>query len=446
MNYRWDKKYLYWGVTVICVMLAGFVTFAIIFKFQEILNVASFLFRMFTPIWYGFAVAYLLTPLVNKLDRIQMKTYLKYMKKTQRAKKVARVISVTVSILLLFGIITGLLLLLIPQLITNIFGFYENMESYFDRLQSWVANLLGENHPFAVYAEQFVIRIKETIEKWLSTDLTLQMQNLLQYITTTTWLIIKSITNIIIGIIISIYFLYSKEKFCAQGKKMTYALLNRRRSDTVIKNARYMHRVFGGFMTGKLVESTIVGSICFVAMTLFRFPYPTLISVAIGITNIIPFFGLYIGAVPGAILVFLAEPTQVLYFCIFIIILHQVEGNIIAPGILGEATGLNGFWVIFSALVFGGIFGVVGFIIGVPVFAVICTWIRSGVTQRLKSKHMPTETIAYYLPGCYRPMTDEENIRFQKWEHEETIEAFRKATKKTWLYKMKKWWKLRKYQ
>lgn len=446
LNFRWDKKYLYWGVTAICVIIVGFFVFAAIFKFQGMLSVIHFLFRMLTPIWYGFAIAYLLTPLVNKLDRIQIKTYLKQAKRQQQAQKVARVISVIISILLLLGIIAGLLLMLIPQLITNIIVFYENIELYFSQLQSGVAQLFGENHRLALYVDQFLHWSRETVQRWFSTDLVPQMQNMLVHITSAVWSIVGVFTDVIIGIIVSIYFLYSKEKFCAQGKKVTYALLNRRHSDVVIKNARYAHRVFGGFITGKLIDSAIVGGICFVVMTIFHFPYPTLISVIITITNLIPFFGPYIGAIPSAFLILLVDPFQALYFCIFILILQQVDGNIIAPRILGETTGLTGFWVIFAVILFGGTLGFVGLVIGVPAFAVIYTWMSNWVVHRLKNKQMPDETKAYYLPGCYRTMTEEEKMAFDQAESERALQAYQKATKKTWVQKVKKWWKLRKYR
>ena len=446
MKYRWDKKYLYWGVTAICVIVVSLLVFAAIFEFKGVLSVIGFIFRILSPVLYGFAIAYLLTPLVNKLDRIQMKTYFKNAKKPHKAQKAARAISVVASVLLLLGILIGLCMMLIPQLITNILGFYQNIESHFYNLEDWINGLVGQNSSFAEYANQFLGQAKQMIVGWMSADLVPQLQNILVNVTSTLWSVFSVFADLIIGMIIAIYFLYSKEKFAAQGKKVTYALFSHHNGDIIVKNARYAHRVFGGFITGKIIDSAIVGGLCFIAMTIFQFPYPPLISVIIGVANVIPFFGPYIGAIPSILLILLVDPLQALYFLIFILVLQQIEGNIIAPKVLGEATGLTGFWVIFAIVVFGGTMGFVGLIIGVPAFAVIYTWIKNWITRRLQKKHMPTETVAYSMQGCFRPMTEEEKIAVDKMESERAEEAFRKATKQTLSQRIKKWWKNRKYK
>lgn len=446
LKYRWDKKYLYWGVTAVCVIVVSLLVFAAIFEFTGVLGVIGYIFRILSPVLYGFAIAYLLTPLVNKLDRIQMKTYFKNAKKPHKAQKAARAISVVASILLLLGILVGLCMMLIPQLITNILGFYQNIESYFYNLEDWINGLAGQDSAFSEYASQFLGQVKQMMVGWMSTDLVPQLQNILVNVTSTIWSVFSVFADLIIGMIISIYFLYSKEKFSAQGKKVTYALFSHHNGDVIVKNARYTHRVFGGFITGKIIDSAIVGALCFIAMTIFRFPYPPLISVIIGVANVIPFFGPYIGAIPSILLILLVDPLQALYFLIFILVLQQIEGNIIAPKVLGEATGLTGFWVIFAIVIFGGTLGFIGLIIGVPAFAVIYTWIKNWVTRRLKKKNMPTATVAYSMEGCFRPMTEEEKIAVDKMESERAEEAFRKATKQTLPQKIKKWWKNRKYK
>ena len=336
--------------------------------------------------------------------------------------------------------------MLIPQLITKILGFYQNIESYFYNLEDWINGLVGQNSSFAEYANQFLGQAKQMIVGWMSADLVPQLQNILVNVTSTLWSVFSVFADLIIGMIIAIYFLYSKEKFAAQGKKVTYALFSHHNGDIIVKNARYAHRVFGGFITGKIIDSAIVGGLCFIAMTIFQFPYPPLISVIIGVANVIPFFGPYIGAIPSILLILLVDPLQALYFLIFILVLQQIEGNIIAPKVLGEATGLTGFWVIFAIVVFGGTMGFVGLIIGVPAFAVIYTWIKNWITRRLQKKHMPTETVAYRMQGCFRPMTEEEKIAVDKMESERAEEAFRKATKQTLSQRIKKWWKNRKYK
>ena len=238
MKYRWDKKYLYWGVTAICVIVVSLLVFAAIFEFKGVLSVIGFIFRILSPVLYGFAIAYLLTPLVNKLDRIQMKTYFKNAKKPHKAQKAARAISVVASVLLLLGILIGLCMMLIPQLITNILGFYQNIESYFYNLEDWINGLVGQNSSFAEYANQFLGQVKQMIVGWMSADLVPQLQNILVNVTSTLWSVFSVFADLIIGMIIAIYFLYSKEKFAAQGKKVTYALFSHHNGDIIVKNAR----------------------------------------------------------------------------------------------------------------------------------------------------------------------------------------------------------------
>ena len=386
MKYRWDKKYLYWGVTAICVIVVSLLVFAAIFEFKGVLSVIGFIFRILSPVLYGFAIAYLLTPLVNKLDRIQMKTYFKNAKKPHKAQKAARAISVVASILLLLGILIGLCMMLIPQLITNILGFYQNIESYFYNLEDWINGLVGQNSSFAEYANQFLGQAKQMIIGWMSADLVPQLQNILVNVTSTLWSVFSVFADLIIGMIIAIYFLYSKEKFASQGKKVIYALFSHHNGDVIVKNARYAHRVFGGFITGKIIDSAIVGGLCFIAMTIFQFPYPPLISVIIGVANVIPFFGPYIGAIPSILLILLVDPLQALYFLIFILVLQQIEGNLIYPHVVGSSVGLPGMWVLMAVTVGGSLFGIVGMLTFIPICSVCYALFRLFVNERLKEK------------------------------------------------------------
>ena len=391
MKYRWDKKYLYWGVTAICVIVVSLLVFAAIFEFKGVLSVIGFIFRILSPVLYGFAIAYLLTPLVNKLDRIQMKTYFKNAKKPHKAQKAARAISVVASVLLLLGILIGLCMMLIPQLITNILGFYQNIETYFYNLEDWINGLVGQNSSFAEYANQFLGQAKQMIVGWMSADLVPQLQNILVNVTSTLWSVFSVFADLIIGMIIAIYFLYSKEKFAAQGKKVTYALFSHHNGDIIVKNARYAHRVFGGFITGKIIDSAIVGGLCFIAMTIFQFPYPPLISVIIGVANVIPFFGPYIGAIPSILLILLVDPLQALYFLIFILVLQQIEGNLIYPHVVGSSVGLPGIWVLVAVTIGGNLFGIMGMLTFIPISSVCYALLRTYVNRKVEEKEIDRE-------------------------------------------------------
>ena len=211
--------------------------------------------------------------------------------------------------------------------------------------------------------------------------------------------ILKALWNFIIGFIISIYVLGSKEKFAGQAKKIVYALFDRKAGNEVISNFRFIHDTFIGFIGGKIVDSIIIGIICFVCTNIIGTPYAILVSVIIGVTNVIPFFGPWIGGAPSALLVLMVDPLQALYFIILILIIQQFDGNILGPKILGDSTGLSGFWVIFSITIFGGLFGVLGMVVGVPIFAVFYAGVKSVINNMLRRKELPTDLKPYMTVG-----------------------------------------------
>ncbi len=431
MRYRWDKKYLYWGVTAVAVIIAGLLLFAAIFRFDMIWGFFGTIFSILTPVLYGFAFAFILNPVVKRLHKLFMKTAFKKAKKIQRAEKISRAISIVISILLLFIVITVFSLMLFPQLVTNIMGFYNNFESYYNNFMGWLDGILKQDSKSAEFILQALEKSKEMLQNWMSTDLVPQLQNIATNLLSGLWNVFMVLKDVIIGLIIAIYFLFSKEKFCAQCKKAAYAILPRRRADGLIRNTRETSTVFGSFITGQLIDALIVGILCFIGMSILQLPYPPMISVIVAITNVIPFFGPYIGAIPSAILILLVNPLQAVYFVIFIIILQQIDGNIICPRILGETIGLNGFWIIFAIVVFGALFGFVGMIIGVPTFAMLYTWLKRWISRRLGKRNMPDDTLAYSVPGVYREMTDEEKADREARRKEEEEEAAEKAAKGT---------------
>ena len=162
-----------------------------------------------------------------------------------------------------------------------------------------------------------------------------------------------------------------------------------------MKEARYIHKVFGGFIIGKIVDSIIIGILCFLGLSVMNMPYTLLVSVIVGVTNVIPFFGPFIGAIPSALLILLVSPIQCLYFLIFILVLQQFDGNILGPKILGDTTGISSFWVLFSILLFGGLLGFVGMIVGVPIFAVFYRLLGDFINGLLEKKDLPVQTSQY---------------------------------------------------
>lgn len=297
------------------------------------------------------------------------------------------------------AVVTGLLWMVLPQLVVSIFSLVESADSYMNEVSQWVSGLLKDNPVIARNFMQVYEQFSAQLVNWVQNIALPHLVTMMTGVVTT----VSVVVDILIGIIIALYILNGKETFCAQAKKMTYSLFSIERANSIIERVAHIHRVFGGFITGKLIDSLIIGVLCFIGMRIMmavgllgiESSYALLISVIIGITNIIPFFGPFIGAVPSAILIMVVSPLQALYFVIFIIILQQIDGNILGPKILGNSTGLSSFWVMFAILIFGGLFGFVGMAIGVPLFAVIYSIVSEYINHLLKKRGLSEDTNDY---------------------------------------------------
>ena len=232
-------------------------------------------------------------------------------------------------------------------------------------------------------------------QNWIATDLVPNISLIFDRVSSGVISFVTVLKNLLIGLIVMVYFLNIKDTLCAQAKKMVYGFLNVKTANRLIGEVRFAHKIFGGFITGKLLDSLIIGIMCFFSLKFLKMPYVLLISVIVGVTNVIPFFGPFIGAVPSAFLILLVDPMKCLYFLIFILVLQQFDGNILGPKILGDSTGLPSFWVLFSILLFGGLFGFVGMIIAVPTFAVIYRTLSLYVKSALKKRNYSENTPDY---------------------------------------------------
>ena len=287
--------------------------------------------------------------------------------------------------------------MLISQIVPSVQSLISNFDNYTTNFTVWLNRTLEDNTELKDYVLKTVDKYSGELEK-LVTDILPNTMELIKTVSLSVIGVLHFVWDFVIGFIISIYVLASKERFAGQAKKISYALFEQETANTLIKNFRFTHQTFIGFLGGKIVDSIIIGILCFIGTSIMGTPYAALVSVIIGFTNIIPFFGPFLGAVPCSILVFVVDPVHPLncvYFVLFILVLQQFDGNILGPKILGSSTGLTGFWVIFAITFFGGLLGVTGMIIGVPIFAVIYAGIRSGVNILLRKKDMPTETKKY---------------------------------------------------
>ena len=383
-----QPHYFQWGLTAFCVIGCCVLVAFVLIKLPFIWNVVKKLFGALSPFIYGFVMAYLLMPVFNMLyRRIQPPMSRKFTHGTRIAKGISSLLTLIIGL----AVVAGLLWMVLPQLVVSIFSIVESADTYMNDVSNWVTGLLKDNPVIARNFMQVYEQFSEQLVNWVQNIALPHLVTMMTGVVTT----VSVVVDILIGIIIALYILNGKETFCAQAKKMTYSLFSIDRANSIIERVAYIHRVFGGFITGKLIDSLIIGVMMSVGLLTIESSFALLISVIIGVTNIIPFFGPFIGAIPSAILIMVESPLQALYFVIFIIILQQIDGNILGPKILGNSTGLSSFWVMFAILIFGGLFGFVGMAIGVPLFAVIYSIVSECINHLLHNRGLSEDTNDY---------------------------------------------------
>lgn len=375
------------GITAFLVVAASVLFYFALLRFDSIYAVISKIWQILLPIIYGLAFAYLLNPMVSFVER--------HLNKVKQLQKISRVIGIFTALVVVLAIIVALCNMLLPELYNSIRNLVVTIPGEIDDFIDWLNTVFNNNTTLDMMFKSAVQRGGEMLENWLKTDLLKQTNDLVVGVTGGVVSVLGGIADILIGLIVSIYVLFSKEKFAKQSKKLLYACMKTKKANIVLHIANKAHTIFGGFLVGKIIDSAIIGVLCFIGLTILKMPYALLVSVIVGVTNVIPFFGPFIGAIPSAILILLTDPMKGLYFLIFILVLQQIDGNIIGPKILGESTGLSAFWVIFSILLGGGLFGFVGMIMGVPTFALFYYIVQTLVGQKLAKKKLPSDTDSY---------------------------------------------------
>ena len=409
-RFRWDKKYLYWGVTAFLVIIASIVFFLLVSNLSWLRNVLRNLGAILSPFVWGLVIAYLLYPVMNLYSRCLFTPLCSLLfKKSKRAEeripKAARGLSVFLSIITLLFLITGLIWLVVPQIYSSLESIAANSAEYITRVDDWLSGLLKDYPEIAERIGSVVGDLSSGVVNWVSSMLLPRMGDLISSITANVINVVQGIYNILIGIIVSVYVLYSREVFSAHGKKLLYCIFSLEASEKLLNGAQFVNEVFMGFISGKILDSLIVGVICYIGCALMRLPYPLLLAFLIGLFNIIPFFGPIIGAIPTALIVLTDSPWKMLIFLIFVVVLQQFDGNILGPKILGNRVGVNGFWIMFAIILGAGLFGFAGMLLGVPVFVVIYAFFSSLVKRKLARSGLPTETEAYKGLGYFDPKT-----------------------------------------
>ena len=424
-RFQWDKKYLYWGLTAFCVIAASILFYLLITRLPDISGALKKLSSILSPFIWGLVISYLLAPLMKRLEK---HVFLPLGKKLFRKSKnggarFARAMSVFVSILVFLLILAALVYMILPQLYGSIVTIVDNSPEYIAQLTEWLEDRLVDFPELETYVTDLLGNANKDIMNWLQTSVLPKLGGFLTSVTTGVYYVLLGVYNLLIGIIVSIYILGNLEKFKAGSKRFLYSLFSLKTADKIRNALDFTNRTFMGFISGKLLDSAIIGLICYVFCAAFSMPYALLVSIIIGVTNIIPFFGPLIGAVPSALIILLVNPFKCLIFIIFVIVLQQVDGNIIGPKILGNTTGINGFWVMFSIIVGAGLFGFWGMLLGVPVFVVIYTFIDKLLKQRLERGDLPSDVEEYKGIDRIDPVTHEVIRKEEPNPEPETAEA-----------------------
>ncbi len=386
MKVNWNDKYTTISVYSFIVICCSIIFFSILSEIGSFTSKLNEIIGILQPFIIGFVMAYLLNFILvfieDKMNKIDSLKNLKYKSK----RGISIIITYTVAFLIIYVFIQFVL----PQLVDSVSGLVNDIPTYVNNVSVLLDDITKKTNLDPEYLDLAVNKWNEFVSYVIKIA-----TNLLPVLGNTVMTIASSLWNIVIGLIVSIYLLIDKEKFCALSKKITYAVFNKEHAEIAVDLAHRTNDTFGKFLSGKILDSAIIGVLTFVLLTIFNMPYKLLLSVIIGITNIIPFFGPFFGAIPSAVIILFVDPSKVLWFLVLIFIIQQLDGNVIGPKILGDSIGISAFWILFSLLVAGKFLGLVGMIIGVPLFAIIYSIIKDIVESKLSYKGLPTETENY---------------------------------------------------
>ncbi len=401
------------AVFVICVLIVvGFV------RYKGLLEILDSVYTVVRPVIWGAVFAYLANPVLN--------TFEKYVKKlTERKKphpKLTRGISATLTTLFIIAILATLIASIIPQVSKSLISIVLSFDSYIAKAEEWI-NIFKDAYP-AVYSyfhtafAELEVGVEDIIKNYSP-----QLSSLATGATSVLKTLVFWAKDFLLGFVVMVYLLCGKENFKGQIKKIMYATLKKPNADRALEITARADKTFIGFISGKAVDSLIIGLLCFIGMQIMGLQYSLLISVIVGVTNMIPFFGPFFGAIPSVILLFFESPKQALIFAVFVLVLQQFDGNILGPKILGDSIGLPAFWVMFAILVGGGLFGFVGMLIGVPCFAVIYDLTKEGINNSLKRKKLPTSVKLYQGSEKIENLTEPEKEEADSVSEEKTEET-----------------------
>lgn len=386
------KRYLKIGITGAAILASGILCAFVLFKMPVIISVLKGITEILKPFLYGVVFAYLLAPLCNKIEE---KLFQIFPKAKTKARRFICFIAIVISLCVAIAVIWLIIMMIIPQVWDSVMKIIQMVPQKLIVVNNWIEHMLENQPELQAYFEEFSSQAESNIDSLLNVDTIQKVQSIINSLSVQLFGVLGVVKNIFLGLLISAYLLGSRKLFGAQAGLILHGVFSDKWAKIIEEEIRYTDKMFNGFLVGKIIDSAIIGLLCFAGTSIMGFEAPAFISVIIGITNIIPFFGPFIGAIPCGLLLLLENPMHCLYFIIFIFVLQQLDGNVIGPKILGNTTGVSTFWVLFAILLFGGMWGVVGMVIGVPLFAVIYDIIRKLVYRGLR-KHKRESMITDY--------------------------------------------------
>ena len=388
------------------IVLIAFIVVFIIFLFLNLNSIGSFfnkLVSILAPIILGWVMAFIMSPLYNILVE-------KFSNKSdEKFRKFAKHIATIICALVVVGVCVGLIFLFVPQLYNSIISFSGRFNGYLNSMRSAIASV--ENNADNAIVRQILEQVNKVINDLRDGSNAVDFNQIFASVYNGFYVSLKAILNVFVGFVVMIYSLNMKEEFADGLKRILFAIVRIDYARKILAEVRFAKQVFTGFFVGKFLDSLIIGVLCYICCQIMQMPYTPLIAVIVGVTNIIPFFGPFIGAIPSFILILLEEPFswRPYGFLVFILVLQQIDGNIIGPKILGDKTGVGSFWVLFSILLFGGLFGFVGMLVAVPLWAIITRLFDEFVTIKLKEKNYPLTSEDYKKLKQYNMSLQEES-------------------------------------
>lgn len=372
-------------VLVVAVILVSYIL-ALIY-WENIKGVLTSFISVLSPFLYGFAIAYILNPVYKRCTLTYKEIFCH---KKQHSPKVIKAVSLIFTYIIAMLFLSLFFYIIIPQLWLSFERLVGRFPGYIEAVEDLLEIRIGDIPFLSTHLLGDVVTHEGGLVDWLETvysAITEYTPRLLSFVTD----LATQIWNFVLGIIISIYMLSDKERFAHQFKKLTYAIFKKERAETIVYGVKRAHVTFGGFLSGKIVDSAIIGCLCFVGMSVLKIPYSPLVSVVVGVTNIIPYFGPFLGAIPSIFIILLEDPIKAVWFAIFILVLQQIDGNFIGPKIIGEKIGLSSFWVIFALLIMSSMLGILGLLLAVPIFALIYEFIKYLCNRSLDKKGLLDE-------------------------------------------------------